>query len=73
MLSSRDDCIIVGGSGNKELAEEVAALLGCKLANIETGKFKDGETFVKVGILDEVRRQCRRKTRHANMQSECSR
>lgn len=42
-----DDCIIVTGSTNKHIAEEIAAHLGCKLFPIETGKFKDGETFVK--------------------------
>lgn len=40
--------MIVGGSGNKKLAEEIASILGCKLMPIETGKFRDGETYVKV-------------------------
>lgn len=44
----RQDCVIVGGSGNKKLAEEIASILGCKLMPIETGKFRDGETYVKV-------------------------
>lgn len=32
------------------MAQEVAEILGVKLADIETGKFKDGESFVKVSF-----------------------
>jgi ribose-phosphate pyrophosphokinase len=43
----RDNVIIVSGSGNKKLSEEVSAFLGVKLVDIKTGNFKDGETFLK--------------------------
>lgn len=36
------------GSGNKAFTDEVAAHLGTTPAKVITGKFKDGETFVKV-------------------------
>ena len=41
----------MAGSTNREFAEEVAKHLGVQLANIQTGKFKDGETYVKVGSV----------------------
>jgi phosphoribosylpyrophosphate synthetase len=41
----------VVGSGNKAFTDEVAAHLGITPAKVQTGKFKDGETFVKVSLL----------------------
>ena len=49
ICSNRPNTILVAGSTNREFAEEVAKHLGVQLANIQTGKFKDGETYVKVG------------------------
>jgi ribose-phosphate pyrophosphokinase len=42
------DLKIFAGSSNRELAEEIANHLGTGISNCETGKFADGETYVRV-------------------------
>lgn len=42
------DLKIFSGSASKELAEEIADHLGTKISGSETGKFADGETYVRV-------------------------
>ena len=43
-----ENSVFVAGSGNKPLAEEVAALLGAKLGDIRMKKFNDGECQIEV-------------------------
>jgi len=42
------DLKIFSGSASQELAEEIADHLGTKISGSETGKFADGETYVRV-------------------------
>lgn len=44
---------IFSGSSNFDFAEKVAISMGIELANIDIGKFKDGE--VKISVLENVR------------------
>lgn len=40
--------IIVGGSSSRRLSEALARQMGCGLAGLETKKFPDGETYVRL-------------------------
>ncbi|CAI2377489.1 unnamed protein product [Moneuplotes crassus] len=42
------DLKIFSGNASQELAEEIADHLGTKISGSETGKFADGETYVRV-------------------------
>ena len=45
---SRSQMLLLGGSGNRALAEEVAAHLGQPLCQVTLRRFADGELFVKI-------------------------
>ena len=52
-LGDNQEVLIFSGSGNKELAEEVADRLGHKLGNAKISKFADGECNIQ--IFDSIR------------------
>jgi hypothetical protein len=43
-----DDTIIIGGSSNKELSENIAKNLGTTLAKTDLKKFADGECAIEI-------------------------
>ena len=45
---SRSQMLLLSGSGNRALAEEVAAHLGQPLCQVTLRRFADGELFVKI-------------------------
>ncbi len=45
---SRSQMLLLAGSGNRALAEEVAAHLGQPLCQVTLRRFADGELFVKI-------------------------
>jgi ribose-phosphate pyrophosphokinase len=53
VFHKRSEMMLVTGSGNKELARNIAATIGMELAKVEVGKFADGETCVRVEIGEE--------------------
>ena len=43
-----DEILILSGTANPQLSEDVVNNLGLKLGNMEIRKFADGETFVQI-------------------------
>lgn len=42
----RQNVVVISGNSNKPLAEEIANLLGIKLADSKIGRFADGEVSI---------------------------
>ena len=53
VFHKRSEMMLVTGSGNKELARNIAATVGMELAKVEVGKFEDGETRVRIEVGEE--------------------
>ena len=47
-MGIEDEILILSGTANPQLSEDVVKNLGLKLGNMEIRKFADGETFVQI-------------------------